>query len=502
MLGRSGRGSRGGVCPRGAHVPLLDRAVAIETVRTPANRSHPAGAIGALRAHLSSSRRLGRYRIRSSITLVHPATGDRWPPVFNLVEVEPTTNEHDIIMQNALLLGRSTSAAFADFIIRDFDMAVCQIAYYSGDDSRLLPVVSDAASKAIRDGELRLSGCAFQAADVRGTGRQLGRILKYVDRGFRLPSGPLAAAPQALLDEPSSTHLRVLVWRLLKGRLHWEPVTPPRGATPARRPHPLMLNEFAITDGGQWHVVPPRSSAVAQQLAAAARDHAAPMAGLSRKLRNHAEALAVWTYVKKIKAEVYRTKLDMRSCVPQYNAWRVLGQLRRSGKGIDRFDLYILPPDVLPSLPLRSLRPTNRAVRSFRGLHSLLMQRFASTASSGGGATTAARSSGRCPACCTLPCCQRASAGGTRASSSGHAAPSLPPKKRYRDHAAAQRDDRRAHAVAKDGTAAPQPAGGGALELSGVCENVVRVNGRVIRKRMAGEVTNVLSMAGDGDAQS
>ena len=162
----------------------------------------------------------------------------------------------------------------------------------------------------------------------------------------------------------------------------------------------------------------------------------------------------------------------------------------------------ILPPDVLPSLPLRSLRPTNRAVRSFRGLHSLLMQRFASTASSGGGATTAARSNGRCPACCTLPCCQRASAGGTRASSSGHAAPSLPPKKRYRDPAAAQRDDRRAHAVAKDGTAAPQPAGGGALELSGVCENVVRVNDRVIRKRMAGEVTNVLSMAGDGDAQS
>ena len=81
------------------------------------------------------------------------------------------------------------------------------------------------------------------------------------------------------------------------------------------------------------------------------------MAGLSRKLRNHAEALAVWTYAKKIKAEVYRTKLDMRSCVPQYNGWRVLGQLRRSGKGINRCDLYILPPDMLPSLPLRALRP-------------------------------------------------------------------------------------------------------------------------------------------------
>ena len=352
MLGRSGRGSRGGVCPRGAHVPLLDRAVAIETVRTPANRSHPAGAIGALRAHLSSSRRLGRYRIRSSIKLVHPAARDDWPPIFNLVEVEPSTPALDGIVQNALLLGRSTSAAFADVIIRDFDMTVCQVAYHSGDDARLLPVVSDAARDAIRDGELRLSGCAFQRDDVQGTTSQLGRICKYVDRGFRLPTGALAEAPRALLDEPCSTELRALVWRLLKGRLHWgalhartakvacvggghshwEPVTPPRGATPARRPHPLML-KFATTDGGQWRVVPPRSSAVAQQLAAAARDHAAPMAGLSRKLRNHAEALAVWTYVKKIKAEVYRTKLDMRSCVPQYNAWRVLGQLRRSGKG-------------------------------------------------------------------------------------------------------------------------------------------------------------------------
>ena len=293
-------------------------------------------------------------------------------------------------MQNALLLGRSTSAAFADVIIRDFDMTVCQVAYHSGDDARLLPVVSDAARDAIRDGELRLSGCAFQRDDVHGTTSQLGRICKYVDRGFRLPTGALAEAPRALLDEPCSTELRALVWRLLKGRLHWEPVTPPRGATPARRPHLLML-KFAITDGGQWHVVPPRSSAVAQQLAAAARDHAAPMAGLSRKLRNHAEALAVWTFVKKMKAEVYRTKLDMRACVPQYNGWRVLGQLRRSGKGMNRFDLYILGPDVLPSLPLRSLRPTNRAVRSFRGLHALLMQRFATTASGGGGAMTAAR---------------------------------------------------------------------------------------------------------------
>ena len=69
----------------------------------------PDDTIGAIRAHLSSSRRLGRYRIRSSIKLVHPATRDDWPPIFNLVEVEPSTNAHDIIMQNALLLGRSTA---------------------------------------------------------------------------------------------------------------------------------------------------------------------------------------------------------------------------------------------------------------------------------------------------------------------------------------------------------------------------------------------------------
>ena len=306
-----------------------------------------------------------------------------------------------------------------------------------------------------------------------------------------------------------------------------------------------------MTDSGQWRVVPPRSSAAAPQLAAAARDCPAPMAGLSRKLRNHAEALAVWTFVKKMKAEVYRTKLDMRSCVPQYNGWRVLGQLRRSGKGIDRFDLYILAPDVLPSLPLRSLRPTNRAVRSFRGLHALLMQRFATTASGGGGAMTAARTSRRCPACCTLPCCRRASAGGAHAdasaagahaSSSDCAAPPLPPKKRYRDHAAARRDGRRVHdmqAVVPDGTAAPQPAGGGPLELTGMWENVVRVNGvvrddmetamarqerlrqalhmaapplrvqsagsagtcRVMRKQEESDETPVLRMAGDGDAQ-
>ena len=93
--------------------------------------------------------------------------------------------------------------------------------------------------------------------------------------------------------------------------------------------------------------------------------------------------------------------------------------------------------------------------------------------------------------------------------------------------------------MAKDGTAAPQPAGGGALELTGVWENVVRVNGvvrddmetamarqerlrqalqmaapplhvqsaggagtcRVMRKQEESDETPVLKMAGDGDAQ-
>ena len=93
--------------------------------------------------------------------------------------------------------------------------------------------------------------------------------------------------------------------------------------------------------------------------------------------------------------------------------------------------------------------------------------------------------------------------------------------------------------MAKDGTAAPQPAGGGPLELTGMWENVVRVNGvvrddmetamarqerlrqalhmaapplrvqsaggagtcRVMRKQEDNDETPVLRMAGDGDAQ-
>ena len=93
--------------------------------------------------------------------------------------------------------------------------------------------------------------------------------------------------------------------------------------------------------------------------------------------------------------------------------------------------------------------------------------------------------------------------------------------------------------MAKDGTAAPQPAGGGPLELTGMWENVVRVNGvvrddmetamarqerlrqalhmaapplrvqsagsagtcRVMRKQEESDETPVLRMAGDGDAQ-
>ena len=142
---------------------------------------------------------------------------------------------------------------------------------------------------------------------------------------------------------------------------------------------------------------PPPSTA-AQQLASAARECAAPV---PRHLCSHAESLAVWTFVRKLKKEVERTKQDARARVPQYHGWRVLGQLRRSGKGIERFDMYVLAPEVLPDLPLHALRPTNQAVRSFRGLCSLLTQRSATTASGGVVAAGAARSSGRCPACCT-----------------------------------------------------------------------------------------------------
>merc|ERR1711995_192619 len=139
----------------------------------------------------------------------------------------------------------------------------------------------------------------------------------------------------------------------------------------------------------------------------------------------------------------------------------------------------ILAPDVLPSLPLRSLRPTNRAVRSFRALHALLLQRFATTALGGVVAVGSARSSGRCPVCCSLPCCHRASA------SVGRAAPPLPPKKRYR---AWQRAGRRASESASDDTAARPPADGGPIEVTGMWENVVRVNG-VVREDLEPAIT-------------
>ena len=411
----------------------------METVRTLALRSHPrAPWEAAAIAHSSCSLCLGRYRIRSSIKLVHPAARNGSPPVVNLVEVEPCALAHGSIAQ---LPGRSTSAAFADFIIREFDMATCQVAYHAGADSWLLPVVSDAAREAIRNDELRLTGCAFQMTGVGGTISQLRRICKYVDRGFRLPTGRLAAAPRALLDEPCRTNVRELVCRLLKGRLHWEPVTPPRSAAPARRPYPLT-HKFAKKHSGQWRAVPPRSSAVAQQLKSATRDCAASTRGLSPLLLKHAEALAVWTFVKMMQAAVYQTKMDMRSCVPQYDGWRVLGQLRRTGKGVDRFDLCLWPPDVLPGRSLRSLRPTSRAVRSFRQLKALLVERFASTAWGDGGTPATARQ-------------QRLR----------HVRETEAPQVRM------------------------QSAGG-----EGTC--------RAIRKGMAGEVTNVLKLAGDDDAQS
>ena len=428
-------------------------------------------------------------------------------------------------------MGQSASLGigdrFATGVLAGFDVVQCQVAYVSGNDARLTEVASDATRDAIRSGELRVTGCAFQADDVQCTLHQLGRVHKYVERGFRLPAGPLRAAPVELLrdEAPSTALINGALLDLLKGRLHWEPSTPPRIATPARRPpFPLLLKfaradagawrvvpprssaaqqqlegrlhwepstppriatparrppfplllKFARADAGAWRVVPPRSSAAQQQLASAATECAA------HRLRSNPEALAVWTFVMKLKAAVERTRQDARARVPQYKEWRLLVQLRQSGKGIDRVDMYVFPPDVLPDVPLHALRPTNRAVRSFRGLHSLLMQRFATTASGGVVAAGAARSIRRCPACCTLPCCQRTSASVEHSAASesrvrkseSRAAPPLPVKKRYRAWPCAPD-------AASDDTPARPLAAGGPIEMPGMWGNVVRVNGVV-----------------------
>ena len=377
-------------------------------------------------------------------------------------------------------MGQSASLGigdrFATGVLAGFDVVQCQVAYVSGNDARLTEVASDATRDAIRSGELRVTGCAFQADDVQCTLHQLGRVHKYVERGFRLPAGPLRAAPVELLrdEAPSTALINGALLDLLKGRLHWEPSTPPRIATPARRPPFPLLLKFARADAGAWRVVPPRSSAAQQQLASAATECAA------HRLRSNPEALAVWTFVMKLKAAVERTRQDARARVPQYKEWRLLVQLRQSGKGIDRVDMYVFPPDVLPDVPLHALRPTNRAVRSFRGLHSLLMQRFATTASGGVVAAGAARSIRRCPACCTLPCCQRTSASVEHSAASesrvrkseSRAAPPLPVKKRYRAWPCAPD-------AASDDTPARPLAAGGPIEMPGMWGNVVRVNGVV-----------------------
>ena len=448
--------------------------------------------------------RTGRYTISSSTKLLPIAARGNVdePPIFNLVEVEP-------VGQSASL---GTGDRFATGVLAGFDVVQCQVAYVSGNDARLTEVASDATRDAIRSGGLRLTGCAFQADDVQCTLHQLGRVHKYVERGFRLPAGPLPAAPVELLrdEAPSTALINGALLDLLKGRLHWEPSTPPRIATPARRPPFPLLLKFARADAGAWRVVPPRSSAAQQQLASAATECAAPMAGLSHRLRSNPEALAVWTFVMKLKAAVERTRQDARARVPQYKEWRLLVQLRRSGKGIDRVDVYVFPPDVLPDVPLHALRPTNRAVRSFRGLHSLLMQRFATTASGGvvaagaagttasGGvvAAGAVRSSRRCPASCTLPCCQRTSASVEHSAASesrvrnseSRAAPPLPVKKRYRAWPCAPD-------AASDDTPARPLAAGGPIEMPGMWENVVRVNG-VVRDDLEMAITRHTRLRG------
>ena len=132
--------------------------------------------------------RTGRYTVSSSTKLFHTSARDDWPPIFNLVEVE--------------FVGQSASVAtgdrFAAAVLAGFDLVPCQVAYVGGKDARLTEVASDATRDAIRSGELRLTGCAFQPADMHGTLHQIGRMHKYVGRGFRLPAGRLAAAPEAL----------------------------------------------------------------------------------------------------------------------------------------------------------------------------------------------------------------------------------------------------------------------------------------------------------------
>ena len=201
--------------------------------------------------------RTDRYRICSSTKLVRAAARDDAAlcPVFNLVEVEP--------VGHCASLGTDTS--FALGVLAGFDLVPCQVAYVWKVGAQLTAVARAATCDAIRSGELRLTGCAFLPTDGQGTLHQLGRIRKYVERGFRLPAGPLAAAPEALRDGSPSTALRKLNYVLLEllgGRLHWEPVTPPRSATPACRPHLLMLR-FAMMDRGNWHLAAPRSSAAA-----------------------------------------------------------------------------------------------------------------------------------------------------------------------------------------------------------------------------------------------
>ena len=56
--------------------------------------------------------------------------------------------------------------------------------------------------------------------------------------------------------------------------------------------------------------------------------------------------------------------------------------MRRTGKGVQRVDMHVYAPWVLPHVTLEALRPTNQAVRSFAALKRLLVGRFAAATGS------------------------------------------------------------------------------------------------------------------------
>ena len=352
-------------------------------VRPPRQRPRPCATSCSPRAHrLPPAPRLVRYRVCSS-TKVVLRDGQRWPPAFNLVEVAPTA---------ACDAAIASGVGFAELVLKDFDLVPAQVACVidGSEPPRLVTVLTDAARTAVRNGELQLTGCAFgSGAGVRATVAQLARIVKYVGRGFRLPAGLLAPMPSTAREEAVARaprqrghpgrRLRRLCNQLLAGRLGWEPCTPPRAAPPPRAPpSPLRLGLATARAPPAAARQPMDIEALPASATAASDADATAAARLPAALRGHAEARAVWLHVREAVDTAYRTDSDLRrSAVPRLGGWRVLCQMRRTGKGVQRVDMHVYAPWVLPHVTLEALRPTNQAVRSFAALKRLLVGRFA-----------------------------------------------------------------------------------------------------------------------------